>query len=128
MDTALACLPAALVLVYLPRIVTAVGQSKQPDGLDNKHPRAQQARLTGWAFRANSAHQNAFEAFAPFAAAVLAARVGGATPDQIAPYAIAHLALRAVYTVLYLADVDKARSLVWLLSFAAIFRIFFLAL
>ncbi len=128
MDTALACLPTALVLVYVPRLVTAFGQSKEPGGLDNKHPRAQQARLTGWAFRANSAHANAFEAFAPFAAAVLAARLAGADPSQTALYAVAHVALRALYTALYIANVDKARTAVWLLSIAATFRLFLLAL
>jgi uncharacterized MAPEG superfamily protein len=128
MDLALACLPAALTLVYVPRLVVAFGQSKQPEGLDNKHPRAQQARLTGWAFRANSAHANAFEAFAPFAAAVLAARSAGADPAQLGTYALAHVALRAVYTALYIGNVDKLRTLVWVLSFGVTFRIFFLAL
>ena len=128
MDTALACLPAAFALIYVPRVVAAYGQSKQPEGLDNKHPRAQQARLTGWALRANSAHLNAFEAFAPFAAAVLAARVAGADPSQTATFAVAHVVLRALYTALYLANVDKLRTLVWGLSFAATFRLFFLAL
>lgn len=128
MDFSLASLPAAFALIYVPRIVTAVGQSKQPEGLDNKHPRAQQARLTGWAFRAHSAHLNSFEAFAPFAAAVLAARVGGADLDALSLYAAAHVALRAVYVALYIADVDKARTLVWLLATAATVRIFLLAL
>jgi uncharacterized MAPEG superfamily protein len=127
-DVALACLPAAFALIYVPRLVVAYGQSKMPEGLDNKHPRAQQARLTGWALRANGAHQNAFEAFAPFAAAVLAAHVAGADRPQAAAFAVAHVALRAAYTALYVADVDKLRTVTWLLATGATFRLFLLAL
>jgi uncharacterized MAPEG superfamily protein len=128
MDTPFACLLGAFVLIYAPRLGSALGQSKQPEGFDNKHPRAQQARLTGWAFRANSAHLNGFEAFAPFAAAVLAARVHGADAATLATFAVAHVALRAAYVVLYLANVDKLRSLAWVLSTAATARIFLLAI
>jgi uncharacterized MAPEG superfamily protein len=128
MNFSLASLPVAFTLIYVPRLVTAVGQSKQPEGLDNKHPRAQQARLTGWALRANGAHLNSFESFAPFAAAVLAARVGGANLETLSLFAAAHVTLRAVYIALYLANVDKLRTLVWLLSTAATVRIFLLAL
>ena len=80
MTIPLACIAAAFALIYAPRIAVVVAQAKQAEGFDNKHPRDQQAKLTGWGRRANAAHLNAFESFAPFAAAVLVAHVTHADP------------------------------------------------
>jgi uncharacterized MAPEG superfamily protein len=93
-------------------------------GYDNHHPRAQQARLEGWGARAMAAHQNGFEAFAPFAAAVLTAHVLGAPPAWTAGLSTAFVAARIVYTVLYVADLSTLRSLVWSLGWLATLGLF----
>jgi uncharacterized MAPEG superfamily protein len=107
----------AVALIYIPRIFVAHGQSKQPEGYDNAHPRAQQAKLTGVSARAQGAHENSFEAFAPFAAGVLACKVSGVDADQVALLSIAFVVLRAIYVVLYIKNLATARSGVWTLGF-----------
>src|SRR5262245_54155516 len=83
------CVFLAAILVYVPRVFVLIAQTRMPEGLDNKDPRGQQTRLTGWGKRAQGAHLNAFEAFAPFAAAVFVSHLGGANPQRAAWLAIA---------------------------------------
>jgi uncharacterized MAPEG superfamily protein len=87
-------------------------------GYDNQNPREQQARLTGWGKRALAAHQNAFEAFPAFAAAVGLCVATHADSHWVNLLAITHVASRAVYTVFYIANWDKARSTIWTLGVA----------
>lgn len=110
------CLLLSALLIYVPRAVVVRAQMAQPGGLDNAHPRAQQARLDGLGARANGAHQNSFEAFAPFAAGVLASKATGVDADEIALLSMAFVALRIVYIGLYLGDKPSARTAVWLLG------------
>lgn len=93
-------------------------QTRMPGGLDNRSPREQQQKLDGAGKRANAAHANAFEAFAPFAPAVIIASVASPprAKDTIDALAIAHVVLRAAYIGLYVGDVATARSLVWLIA------------
>jgi uncharacterized MAPEG superfamily protein len=105
------------ILIYVPRMVVARYQAQQPEGLDNAHPRAQQAKLTGVGARANAAHMNAFEAFAPFAAAVLLCELRRVDPSTVGMLAMTFVGLRAVYTLLYIANVPTLRSLVWIVGF-----------
>jgi uncharacterized MAPEG superfamily protein len=112
-----AAMLAAVLLIYIPRLFVARGQAQQPEGFDNANPRVQQAKLTGLASRARGAHENSFEAFAPFAAGVLACKVGGVDSDEIAMLSMAFVALRTVYLVAYLKDMPTFRSAVWFLAF-----------
>ena len=68
MTTAFWCV---LVAALLP--ICAVGLAKASAGFDNQAPREWLGRLGGWRARAHAAHLNSFEAFAPFAAAVIIA-------------------------------------------------------
>ncbi|MBG23249.1 MAG: hypothetical protein CMF22_07305 [Idiomarinaceae bacterium] len=83
------------------------------NGYDNRHPRAQQQRLTGAGARAVAGHYNAYEAFPLFAAAVLLV----IATDQVNALnqwlAVGFIGFRIAYHVLYLANWDKLRSLVW---------------
>ena len=112
-----AALLLSVVLIYIPRFFVARGQAQQPEGYDNAHPRAQQAKLSGVAARAHAAHQNAIEAFAPFAAGVLACKLSGVDADQVAALSMAFVTLRIVYLLLYLKNLATPRSIVWILAF-----------
>lgn len=83
------------------------------NGYDNRHPRAQQQRLTGAGARAVAGHYNAYEAFPLFAAAVLLV----IATAQVSPLnqwlAVGFIVFRILYHILYLANWDKLRSLVW---------------
>jgi uncharacterized MAPEG superfamily protein len=114
----LLCLPIGFALVYLPKIPLSMAMAKQPEGYDNKSPRDQQARLTGWGRRAAAAHANGFESFPAFAAGVLATQVTGANPHWASILAVTYVISRAIYVAVYLADVAPLRSAVWTLGFA----------
>lgn len=125
MNLAVACVPATLLLTYALRIPVAMGQADLPGGYDNRMPRAAQAKLAGLPARANGAHQNGFEAFMAFAAAIAMAQgVGMSTAPLVTVLALSHLLARVLYTVAYLADWPTFRSLVWFVGFLATLGIF----
>ena len=107
------CIFIAFLLAYAPKFVMAKGQAARPEGYDNAHPRDQQAKLEGVSRRAVAAHSNAFEGFAPFAAAVLCAHLAQVPPATLTNLAVASVVLRVAYVGLYLADLSTLRSLVW---------------
>jgi uncharacterized MAPEG superfamily protein len=111
---------AAFLLIYAPRLVVAREQARQPEGYDNAHPRAQQAKLTGLGLRAQGAHMNGFEVFAPFAAGVLACGLRQIDPARVDALCIAFLVARLVYVGLYLGNLATLRSTVWTLGFLAV--------
>jgi len=112
---------AAFMLIYLPRIfVVGRAMARLEGGYNNRDPRAQQAHLDGVARRALGAHLNGFEAFAPFAAATLAAIQRGAAVELVGWLAIAFVAIRTGYVVAYLADRSSLRSTLWGLGMCTI--------
>lgn len=122
------CMLLAVVLVYLPRFFTAKGQAERAEGYDNANPRDQQAKLEGLARRAVAAHQNGFEAIATFLPAVLAAELAGADATVVGQLAMLHVAARAVYVALYLANRHVLRSVVWTVGFVATIGLYVQAL
>jgi len=126
MDVPIACVGAALVLTYLPRIVVARGQAKL--GYDNRNPRDQQSKLEGVSRRANAAHLNSFEAFAPFAAAVLACEVRGADATWTTRLAIAFVVARVLYLVAYLGNQATLRSTIWTIGVACVGVLFWMSI
>lgn len=95
---------------------------------DNGDPRAFLARSTGIAARANAAQQNSFEAFAPFAAAVIIAHISGnASQATISTLALLFIAFRIAFIFCYLADKAFLRSLMWSGGFICIVSLFIAA-
>ncbi len=115
----LACLPIAYALVYLPKVPLTVAMARQPEGYDNKNPRDQQARLSGWGKRAAAAHANGFESFAPFAAGVFATQITGASPHWASILSITYVVSRLLYSIAYIGNAATVRSWVWGISFGA---------
>ena len=72
--------------------------------------RLQYAQLTGRGARALGAHQNAFEALAVFAPAVLVAHLAGADPLWSARLASLFVVARVLHGASYLTDLDVSRS------------------
>lgn len=126
MTTPFWCVLAAWMLAYAPKIVSSVAMWQQPGGYDNKMPRAQQQKLSGWGARAHNAHLNGLENFPPFAAAVLVAHVGGGDPRRASLLAISYVVIRTLYIAAYLADSDRLRSVLWALGFCATGALFVL--
>jgi uncharacterized MAPEG superfamily protein len=113
------CLFAAALLHIFSKFPLAAAMAREGGGYDNRHPREQQARLTGWGARARAVHANQIESFPLFAAGVLVATTAAPRVDAIDCLALIHIATRLVYPVLYLKDVAAGRSLVWILGYAA---------
>ncbi|TWX59552.1 MAPEG family protein [Colwellia hornerae] len=106
------CFFAATLLPYLAKVPVAIAMNKL-NGYDNNHPRAQQAKLTGFGARALAAHQNAFESLIIFVPAVLLAMVTNTATDSVALLAITHVIARIAYNLLYLFNIGLLRSIVW---------------
>jgi len=112
MNILIYCLLVAILLPYITKAPLAYAMH-QLGGYDNKHPREQQAKLQGFGARALAAHQNSFESLIVFSAAIAIAVATNHTDEFIQYLAIVHVVARILYTVLYLINWDKLRSLVW---------------
>jgi uncharacterized MAPEG superfamily protein len=110
-----------VVAMFLPYAAVVLAKS---GGVDNHAPRATFAALTGWRQRADWAHRNHFEAFAPFAAAVIVAELAHVAQAKIDIAAGAFIALRIVYTGLYIADLATLRTIAWSLGFICVLALF----
>jgi len=95
--------------------------------IDNRAPRASLEKLKGWRRRADWAHRNHFEAFAPFAAAVIVAELAHAPQNRIDLLAGAFILLRLVYTALYIGDKPAGRSIVFGLGLLCVVALFVIA-
>lgn len=111
------CLLAAMILPYVWLPVAFNARKEQFGNADNKIPRAQVSKLEGKGARAWGAHQNAFEALMVFTPAVLVAHVTKADPMLSTALAVGWVVCRVLHGVLYLADIDKARSGMFALGF-----------
>lgn len=124
MTTPFLCVLIAYLLIYVPKLPLALAQSRQPEGYDNKHPRRQQASLEGFGARAVAAHQNGFEAFPGFAAAVILDHLAGSPDHRTNILCIAFVVARALYIGAYLANQDYLRSAIWTLGFLCTIALF----
>jgi len=110
-----ALLTAALWIPYIISQVTTNGFLAGENYVD---PTPRPVPL--WGQRANRAHLNAVETFAPFAALVLVAHVGGKESAMTAFWAMSFFWLRLAHAVIYLLGVPFLRTLLFTLGFVAI--------
>ena len=105
------CVLVAALLPYLWTTVAKVSGERY----DNRDPRGWLARQTSpRVHRANAAQLNAFEAFAPFAAAVLMAQLAAVNEGRIALLAVVFVVLRLVHGVVYAFGMPHfLRTLAW---------------
>ncbi|MDB6063778.1 MAG: hypothetical protein JWM78_3881 [Verrucomicrobiaceae bacterium] len=91
---------------------------------DNHNPREFLDSLTGSRKRAHWAQQNGYEAFPPFAAAVIIAHIAHAPQLWIDGFAVAFVVLRVLYAVFYITDKASARSAAWGTGLACVIGLF----
>jgi len=116
------CVLIAAILPIVCAGIAKYGKFAQParaGGFDNAHPRDWLARQGGWRARANAAQANSFEGLPFFIGAVIIAHLLNAPQVRVDLLAFVYIVLRAVYIMMYVADLPKARSLFWALAFAA---------
>ena len=116
--TAYWCVVVAALLPYLWTTVAKASGERY----DNRDPRGWVARQTNpRVHRANAAQLNAFEAFAPFAAAVVLAQLAGVSESRIAMLAIAFVVFRFLHGVIYTLGLKHSlRSLAWFAALACV--------
>jgi uncharacterized MAPEG superfamily protein len=122
MTTAYWCVLAASLIPYF---TVAVAKSK--GDFDNAAPREWLASQEGFRKRALWAHQNAFEAFPPFAAGVIIAHLATAPQVWIDFLAIGFIVARIAYSLLYILDKPTLRSIVWILGVGCVAGLFIVA-
>jgi uncharacterized MAPEG superfamily protein len=124
MDISIWCLLIAFMMIYAPRMPVIKGVIQAEGRYDLGNPRPQQARLTGRAARAQAAHLNSLEAFAPFAAAVWVAHYGGTDPALRDTLAMIFVGARGLYILAYLNDQNPWRTIVWTLGMFCVIGLF----
>lgn len=120
-----------LILSVLPLLcawIAAYYKQKQLGNVDNKEPRVQTMQLTGAGARASAAQGNTWEALAVYSAAVLAVFVSGADLESISTLSAVFVVLRIAYVPVYIADLDKLRSLIFIAGFGICMYLFSVAL
>jgi len=122
MSILIGCLFFALLLPFIAKIPLAFAMNKQ-GGYDNKHPREQQAGLTGFGARALAAHQNAFESLIIFTPAILLAITSNHTGEFIQQLALLHVIARVFYHIFYLYNISILRSILWAVAIISSFTI-----
>lgn len=105
-----------LVAAFMP--VALVGYAKftgnrRMSPKENHHPRVWLEDSEGPQKRAYWAQLNSFEAFPPFAAAVIIAVIAGGSVAAINILAVLFILLRVLYGWCYITDRASWRSMVW---------------
>ncbi len=112
-----------LVAAILPVVCAGIAKSgmfrisPKKGGYDNNDPRAWLARQTDWRARANAAQANTFEALPFFFAAVIIAHQLQARQAVVDILAFMFVVLRIAYIVMYVANMAKIRSAIWVTAF-----------
>ena len=109
-----------LVAAILPIVCAGIAKSgmfstsRRDGGYDNNNPRAWLAKQTEWRARANAAQANTFEALPFFFAAVIIAHQLQARQTVVDILAFVFVVLRVAYIMMYVADMAKTRSAIWI--------------
>ena len=101
------------IAAILPYVWITIGKGAG-ERYDNRDPRGWAAKQANPRVqRGVSAQLNAFEAFAPFAAAVLMAQAAGTDPARISLLAMIFIGCRVLHGIFYLTNAHLLRSLMW---------------
>jgi uncharacterized MAPEG superfamily protein len=118
------CLFVAAVLPYVLSTLGGYFRMRQLGSLDNKHPRIQKTKLEGIGARIFAAEQNAFEILPVFAAAVLVSHLAGADAARAAQLSEVFVLTRILHPILYAANQDILRSIVFLVGLGCCIALF----
>lgn len=116
-----------LISIFIPLVL--VGYAKfGTKGYDNRSPREFLEKAQGKHKRAHYAQMNSYEAFAPFAAAVIIAHQVGAVQGRVDALAVAFVVFRILYGIFYVIDQHVLRTLVWFLAFGCTIGLFVISI
>lgn len=127
-DTANVAIWTMMIASALPFLLAMLAKALGGFGMaDNSHPREVVAKFTGRAARANAAQQNSFESLPVFLASVIVAMLFFVPQIVVNYLAVMYVALRLIYAIAYIVNLPTLRSIIWTLSMACCFMLFYLA-
>ena len=122
MSIAFWCVLAAAVLPFAFTLAAKWSRS-----YDNAAPRKWLETTTGWRQRAHWVQLNSFEAYPPFAAAVIIAHLCRGPAAGSDALALLYVALRVGYGLCYLANAATLRSVLWFAANLCVIGLFLFA-
>jgi uncharacterized MAPEG superfamily protein len=128
MNTVIGSLMIMCILPLTCAWIAGYHRQKQLGSVDNKEPRLQSQQLTGAGARAVAAQGNTWEALAVFSAAILAVFISGVDLQSITTPVMVFVALRVAYIPVYIGNIDKLRSLIFLVGYGICIYLIYLAL
>ena len=120
------------VAAILPIVCTGIAKygmftvKRKDGGYDNNNPRAWLAKQSDWRARANAAQANTFEALPFFFATVIIAHQLQGRQAMLDILAFMFVVLRVSYILMYVADMAKTRSAIWVAALGINIWILFL--
>lgn len=127
MNALLWCL---VITTFLPLALAGVGgvfRKREFGVLDNHLPRVQQQQMTGVGARMLGAQQNAWEAVMLFTPVVMITQFAGVDPVKAGITGIVFVVARLLHGLFYFADMDKLRSLSFIVGMVCLVRLVVLA-
>lgn len=118
METMLISLFIATIMPMLAKVPLAYAMH-QMGGYNNRNPRGQQAKLSGFGARAKAAHENCFEALIMYTPGVLAVVALDVATEWAQYCAMAFVFGRVMYLIMYWIDQHLMRSIFWAVGFIA---------
>jgi uncharacterized MAPEG superfamily protein len=112
-----------LGLLWIPYFVGLTIATGLPTPKTYRDPTS--AELPSWVHRANRAHINNVQVFAPFAALVLIAHVTGQSNEMTAMWAMVFFWARIAHAIVHLMGIAYVRTLAFLVGFVALVGVFF---
>jgi uncharacterized MAPEG superfamily protein len=128
MKIAIIVLLCLCAIPYVFSVISRYYRHKQLGTVDNQNPREQYAQLRGPGARAVAAQQNSWEALILYSAALLAVIASGLDVKYLAEAAIIVLIGRLLHGVFYLTNLDKLRSLAFVIAAAPCFYLFYVVI
>ncbi len=128
MKTAIVVLCCLCFMPYVMACISGYYRKKQLGKVDNQHPREQYTQLRGPGARAVAAQQNSWEALIIYSAALLVVVASNLEVKYLAEAALIVLVGRVLHAIFYLADLDKLRTLSFLIAVAPCFYLFYVVL
>ena len=108
--------------LWIPYVIAQVTTNGPPKPENYRDPTQRPMPL--WGKRADRAHLNAVETFAPFAALVIIAHVTDKANAMTAFWAAAYFWLRLAHAVVYLLGIPLIRTIIFTLGYVSVIGIF----
>lgn len=121
----------AVAMIFLaslaPYVAVTLARRQAEAIYDNNTPRLAIEKLGGWRQRLEWAHRNNFEAFPPFAAAMILAMMQHVPWIWVDSLGAVFVAARIVHNLMYALDRPTLRSFFWTVGYAAVLALMLFA-